>query len=220
VIENHSQDSRYKKMGDVCETVSAKYGTGGNNTPLVIKAATDAIPINDKATRYKGGGPTRNNDGSGNGLGVGKPGGPSSTLTAADRHAVACREEAPLCTNPLRWIVRRLTPVECERLQGFPDGWTDIGDWIDSKGKRRKTSDSARYRSLGNSIALPFWDWLLERISRSYERPATLGSLFDGIGGFPLCWERHNGAGTTLWASEIDEFCIAVTQRRFPSNEV
>lgn len=112
-------------------------------------------------------------------------------------------------------IVRRLTPLECERLQGFPDRWTDIGDWTDSNGKGRKTSDTARYKALGNSIALPFWFWLLRRISAQYERPATLGSLFDGIGGFPLCWERCNGKGSALWASEVEEFCIAVTKRRF-----
>ena len=111
--------------------------------------------------------------------------------------------------------VRRLTPLECERLQGYPDGWTDIGDWTDSNGKKRHTSDTARYKALGNSIALPFWFWLLRRISAQYERPATLGSLFDGIGGFPLCWERCNGKGTALWASEIEEFPIAVTKRRF-----
>lgn len=112
--------------------------------------------------------------------------------------------------------VRRLTPLECERLQGYPDGWTDIGEWTDSNGKRHNdSSDSARYKALGNSIALPFWFWLLRRISAQYSRPATLGSLFDGIGGFPLCWERCNGNGTALWASEIDEFPIAVTKRRF-----
>lgn len=111
--------------------------------------------------------------------------------------------------------VRRLTPLECERLQGYPDGWTDIGDWTDSKGKKRKAADSPRYKALGNSIALPFWFWLLRRISAQYERPATLGSLFDGIGGFPLCWERCNGKGTALWASEIEEFPMAVTKIRF-----
>lgn len=111
--------------------------------------------------------------------------------------------------------VRRLTPLECERLQGYPDGWTDIGEWTDSKGKKRQTTDTARYKALGNSIALPFWFWLLRRISAQYERPATLGSLFDGIGGFPLCWERCNGKGTAIWASEIEEFPIAVTKRRF-----
>lgn len=112
--------------------------------------------------------------------------------------------------------VRRLTPVECERLQGFPDGWTDIGEWTDSKGKKRETVDSARYKALGNSIALPYWFRLLRRISAVYDRPATLGSLFDGIGGFPLCWERCNGEGTAVWASEIEEFPIAVTKRHFP----
>ena len=111
--------------------------------------------------------------------------------------------------------VRRLTPLECERLQGYPDGWTDIGDWTDSKGKKHKAADTPRYKALGNSIALPFWLWLLRRISAQYERPATLGSLFDGIGGFPLCWERCNGPKTARWASEIEEFPMAVTKLRF-----
>lgn len=112
--------------------------------------------------------------------------------------------------------VRRLTPLEFERLQGFPDGWTDIGEWTDTKGKKHKEADSPRYKALGNSIALPFWFYLLRRISATYERPATLGSLFDGIGGFPLCWERCNGKGTAILASEIEEFPIAVTKIRFP----
>lgn len=112
-------------------------------------------------------------------------------------------------------IVRRLTPMECERLQGFPDHWTDIGEWRDSKGKLRKPSDSPRYKALGNSIALPFWDFLAKRISAQYLRPVTMGSLFDGIGGFPLVFERHNGKGTARWASEIEEFPIAVTKLRF-----
>ena len=113
-------------------------------------------------------------------------------------------------------VVRRLTPLECERLQGYPDNYTDIGEWVDSKGKTRKTTDSARYKALGNSIALPFWFWLLRRISAQYERVATLGSLFSGLGGFELCWERCNGKGTALWGSEIEPFCIAVTKVRFP----
>ena len=114
---------------------------------------------------------------------------------------------------------RRLTPLEYERLQGFPDGWTDIGDWTDSKGKKHKDADSPRYKALGNSIAIPFWFWLLRRISAQYERPATLGSLFDGIGGFPYCWEKCNGKGSAIWASEIEEFPIAVTKLRFPERE-
>lgn len=112
-------------------------------------------------------------------------------------------------------IVRRLTPLECERLQGYPDGWTDIGPWTDSAGKLHKeSSDAARYKALGNSIALPPWKWVLKRLCACYERDATMGSLFDGVGGFPLLWERLNGPGTCLWASEIEEFCIAVTKKR------
>ena len=107
--------------------------------------------------------------------------------------------------------------MECERLQGYPDGWTDIGDWTDTKGKTHEgDSDSPRYKALGNSIALPYWFRLLRRISALYDRSATLGSLFDGIGGFPLCWERCNGKGTAIWASEIEEFPIDVTKRHFP----
>ena len=113
-----------------------------------------------------------------------------------------------------RYIVRRLTPLECERLQGYPDGWTDIGEWTDSKGKVHKTSDAARYKALGNSIALPPWKWVLKRLCACYERDATLASLFDGIGGFPKIWEDLNGKGTCLWASEIEEFPIAVTKKR------
>lgn len=111
--------------------------------------------------------------------------------------------------------VRRLTPLECERLQGFPDGWTGIGGWVDSKGKTRKTTDSARYKALGNSIALPPWKWVLKRICAQYERDATMASLFDGIGGFPLIWEQLNGKGSCLWASEIEEFPMAVTRKHF-----
>ena len=111
--------------------------------------------------------------------------------------------------------VRRLTPLECERLQGYPDGWTDIGDWTDSKGRVRATSDSARYKALGNSIALPAWEWLLQNISSTYNRTPTMASLFDGIGGFSLLWERINGKGTVKWISEIEPFPLAVTQRRF-----
>ena len=113
------------------------------------------------------------------------------------------------------YIVRRLTPLECERLQGFPDGWTDIGEWIDEKGKTRQTTDAVRYKALGNSIAIPPWKWVLKRLCANYERDATMASLFDGIGGFPLIWEQLNGRGSCLWASEIEEFPIAVTKRHF-----
>ena len=122
--------------------------------------------------------------------------------------------EPAVCYAKTRYIVRRLTPLECERLQGYPDGWTDIGEWTDSKGKKRQTSDAARYKALGNSIALPPWKWVLKRLCACYERDATMASLFDGIGGFPYLWEQLNGKGTCLWASEIEEFPMAVTKVR------
>lgn len=99
-------------------------------------------------------------------------------------------------------------------------GWTDIGEWVDTKGKLHKdSSDSARYKALGNSIAIPPWTFVLERISQYTKDNPTMGSLFDGIGGFPLIWERINGEGTAVWASEIEEFPIAVTKRHFPERE-
>ena len=126
-------------------------------------------------------------------------------------------------------VVRRLTPLECERLQGFPDGWTDIGDWVDSKGKTHKgESDSPRYKALGNSIAVGyannktgFWCWMAERIVKQLkadgvEHP-TMASLFDGIGGFPLAFSAFGC--DPVWASEIEEFPIAVTKIRFPNKE-
>jgi DNA (cytosine-5)-methyltransferase 1 len=131
--------------------------------------------------------------------------GTATTLTEQER-------DRPIAD--MRSVVRRLTPMECERLQGFPDGWTDIGEWVDSKGKKHKEADSPRYKALGNSIALPFWQWMAKRISAQYERTPTMASLFDGIGGFPLVFSR---AGVVpVWASEIEEFPMAVTKLRFP----
>ena len=105
----------------------------------------------------------------------------------------------------IRWIVRRLTPTECERLQGYPDGWTDLGKWIDSKGKTHKDADTPRYKALGNSIALPQWYYVLGGISDRLPDNATLGSLFDGIGGFPYVWAQLHAGRKELcvWASEI-----------------
>lgn len=117
----------------------------------------------------------------------------------------------------IRWIVRRLTPTECERLQGYPDGWTDLGEWVDSKGKAHKAADTPRYKALGNSIALPQWYYVLGGISDRLQDNATLGSLFDGIGGFPYVWTQlHSGRKELcVWASEIEEFPIAVTKKWF-----
>lgn len=121
----------------------------------------------------------------------------------------------------IRWIVRRLTPTECERLQGYPDGWTDLGDWVDSKGKAHKAADTPRYKALGNSIALPQWYYVLGGIADRLPEDATLGSLFDGIGGFPYVWAQLHAGRKQLcvWASEIEEFPIAVTKKWFPEVE-
>lgn len=121
----------------------------------------------------------------------------------------------------IRWIVRRLTPTECERLQGYPDGWTDLGEWIDSKGKTHKDADTPRYKALGNSIALPQWYYVLGGIADRLPEDATLGSLFDGIGGFPYVWAQLHAGRKELcvWASEIEEFPIAVTKKWFPEVE-
>lgn len=130
--------------------------------------------------------------------------------------------QAVIEPNEQTAIVRRLTPMECERLQGYSDNWTNIGEWTDSKGKLHKeSSDSSRYKALGNSIALPFWSWMAERMVNvlkqdGVENP-TMASLFDGIGGFPLVFSQHGC--TPVWASEIEEFPIAVTKRRFPDAE-
>ena len=196
-----------RDCGEVVPSLQARMGTGGNQVPLIY-----------------GIGNGQSNEASVMAEEV------SQTLnTMHDAQAVMCedvshalrakagcayREDAE--TYPVQnMVVRRLTPLECERLQGFPDGWTDIGDYTDSTGKKRKTSDSARYKALGNSIALPFWRWMFGRMAAYLPEGATLGSLFDGIGGFPLCWENIHGAGTAIWASEIEEFPIAVTKLRF-----
>lgn len=132
------------------------------------------------------------------------------SLVARGPHAVA---------QPVHYLVRRLTPLECTRLQGYPDGWVDIGDWIDSKGKKHKEADAPKYKALGNSIALPFWKWLCHNIVNRLKKDGqttTMASLFDGIGGFPLCWiEATQQKESVLWISEIEEFPIAVTRHHF-----
>ena len=189
VFENHSQDARYTQQGDTSPTCTAQLGTGGNNMPLVAETLD-----------------CRNHKSNGD---------LSGTLQAKENGGYSLNYINPVAVKTLRWIVRRLTPTECERLQGFPDGWTDIGEWTDIKGKRHKQANGPRYKALGNSIALPQWWWITCKMSAYLPEHATLGSLFDGIGGFPLVWETRHGKGTAVWASEIEEFPIAVTKERF-----
>lgn len=207
---------------DASPTLLSQMGTGGNNVPCIVM---------DRASYNQGINAMYN-------IGIDENGvafshiakGPGAVCYVDTSHAddVVRTDDvvAPLQARDYKggkliaverkphYIVRRLTPLECERLQGYPDGWTDIGEYTDSKGKKKKASDSARYKALGNSIALPPWKWVIKRLCSHYERDATLCSLFDGIGGFPLLWEQINGKGSCLWASEIEDFPIAVTKLR------
>ena len=147
----------------------------------------------------------------------------SYTLNTVERHGVAYGEtelsDPQAVAQPVHYCVRRLTPLECTRLQGYPDGWVDIGDWIDSKGKKHKEADAPKYKALGNSIALPFWKWLCRNIVnelQNYGHTPTMASLFDGIGGFSLCWtSATHSKESVLWVSEIEEFPLAVTRHHF-----
>ena len=200
-----------RDCGEVAPRLQARMGTGGNQIPLTYQKTTGTLSPGAHAGSYNG--QDAYNDMLVCGAAV-----PDIAHTLKAKANCDFREDSE--TYPVQnRVVRRLTPLECERLQGFPDHWTDLGEWTDSKGKRHKDADSPRYKALGNSIALPPWKWLLKRLCGNYERDATMASLFDGIGGFPLIWEQLNGRGTCLWASEIEEFPIAVTKRRFGTVE-
>lgn len=195
-----------RECGEQVPALQARMGTGGNQVPLTYQDVTGTLSPGAHAGSYNG------QDAYNDMLVCGASPDVAHALRA--KSACAYREDAE--TYPVQnMVVRRLTPMECERLQGFPDHWTEIGEWIDEKGKKHKDADSPRYKALGNSIALPFWDWMLRRMARYLPEGATLGSLFDGIGGFPLCFERIHGKGTARWASEIEPFPIAVTKRWF-----
>ena len=137
--------------------------------------------------------------------------GTATTLNAQEKDRPLIAEENIVS------VVRRLTPMECERLQGMPDEWSRYG--VNERGEVYELSDSARYRLQGNGIATPFWRWMLKRISAQYERTPTLGSLFDGQASFPMLWENINGKGTALWSSEIDKNAIVVAKYHFPETE-
>jgi DNA (cytosine-5)-methyltransferase 1 len=164
VYETHPADSRIKEMGETCQTVTSRWGTGGGNVPIAIqgnligrdKGGPQGIGVSENETMY--------------------------TLTKADVHGVAvsqkpipeyyahqyCQDRvystegitpALNCSQAHKFrfdmAVRRLTPVECERLQGFPDNYTNIP----------KAADGNRYKALGNSMAVPVMRWIGERIN-------------------------------------------------------
>lgn len=193
VLESNQAHATVSQTG-ICPTLPASMGLGGGYIPMV----TERKIFDAQGNRDGQIVPTITGD---------------HEIRITDYTAIA--SECLITKKTIRWIVRRLTPVECERLQGFPIGWTNIGDWTDSKGKKHKYADSPRYKALGNSIALPQWFWLVQKMRPYLKEKPTLGSLFDGLGGFPLVWQRAYGDGTARWASEIEEFPMAVTKRRF-----
>ena len=168
IYENHGIDSRYTGPYPVSPTISARAGTGGNNLPLVEQEPVYCIVGNAIDRQPQNGG---------NGKGYQED--IAYTLTATDHHAVFSRQRVDVfkddevvSTQSARQhkdatdlvleheheharLIRRLTPLECERLQGFPDGWTDIPN----------ASDSARYKALGNSVAIPCVDFVLQGIA-------------------------------------------------------
>jgi DNA (cytosine-5)-methyltransferase 1 len=137
VYEMHGQDSRVRDLGETCNTVTSKWGTGGGNVPVALQPAY-GIPGNWIGRKPENGGNATE---------------PmydiAPCLTKADQHGVA---------QPM--AVRRLTPVECERLQGFGDNYTDI------KSKNKPTPDGPRYKALGNSMAVPVMAWIGQRIEQ------------------------------------------------------
>lgn len=237
VFENHAQDARYKEAPTCSPTGYDRWGTGGGNTPLVAvpRQVTSYGIGNGQAHAYaskeKSGTLDTMHDAQAVAIeysGCLNPWdtqarrvyGEDGTFQALpSRESAGGNQQAVLAGQRTRWIVRRLTPTECERLQGYPDGWTDIGEWTDTKGKKHKPADSPRYKALGNSIALPQWFWIAQKMKSYMGDGAKLGSLFDGIGGFPLVWETTYGIGTARWASEIEEFPIAVTKKHFPERK-
>ncbi|WP_296627668.1 DNA cytosine methyltransferase [uncultured Negativibacillus sp.] len=222
VMAVHQNANGEIRVKDIANTLSTNSNASGRNAPVIFENyGFSEYRLGIGSFRESGGdcGGGSENLCISCGTVAGFNGYKSITSSIQYKENVAPTLEANMPSNVLEQMaVRRLTPLECERLQGFPDGWTDIGVYHDSNRKLRQSSDTSRYKALGNSIAIPPWRWVLQRVCKQYCRPVTMASLFDGIGGFPLIWEEINGKGTCLWASEIEEFPIAVTKKRIGGN--
>lgn len=176
VYENHGVDARIRESGEVSPTVTARYGTGGGNTPLVQEPNEVYCIVGNVIDRQPENG--------GNGCGYQEN--LAYTITTCDRHAVFARQRVDEFRNDdiastqsarqakdatdlvvesdrqYAQLIRRLTPWECELLQGFPLGWTDIPS----------ASDSARYRALGNSVAIPCVEFIMKSLREVTELEA------------------------------------------------
>ena len=176
VYELHSQDSRVRELGDVCTTVSATYGAGGGNVPITLMPAM-AVATHDVAgtmlSRNTSGGFSNSIDHAAAGYMALQPKAVAWSMNlmspgrqvredygvgalTQDAHRPTQGNEAIVIQQAM--AVRRLTPVECERLQGFPDRYTDI------QPKGKATPDGPRYKALGNSMAVPVMAWIGKRI--------------------------------------------------------
>jgi DNA (cytosine-5)-methyltransferase 1 len=165
VYETHPMDSRVKEMGETCQTVSARWGTGGGNVHLVQSIGCDvynhAITGNIAATLTMNSGGTNtagpkvlNPIATAFKVRCGCEGGGKGYLGNSDTaFTLSTTQDQSLFTD---MRVRRLTPIECERLQGFPDDYTNI---------KEKTPDGSRYKALGNSMAVPVMKWIGQRIN-------------------------------------------------------
>ena len=217
-VENHPNDSRCRidPNGKV-QSLSSRMGTGGNNTPMALmigNGQADQTGLHDLAGALN----CMHDQQAVMTYGLDRA---AYNQGRNAKYNISIEEEkigAQTAKGPdavvQQSVVRRLTPLECTRLQSYPDGWVDIGDWTDSKGKKHKDADSPKYKALGNSIAVCCWRFILRNINE-YCTEHTMASLFDGIGGFPLIWEELNGSKSCRWVSEIEEFPIAVTKIRF-----
>lgn len=149
--QNTCNEVRIVGDGTLSGALAARPGM--KQTTFVCTGST--CPINEQiATRDK-------KLGCGTGLRVGADGDPAFTLLENHPHMVASEiGDKPAGVNPM--LVRRLTPLECERLQGFPDGHTQIA-W---KGKPAEDCpDGPRYKAIGNSMAVPVMRWIGRRIA-------------------------------------------------------
>lgn len=280
------QGGAENRTDNIAPTLTAAAGMSGNNQPVYCAPATHGLDGYNSALT----GDKSATLGVNCGMSTGRNGVCAFQGQAASGAGISASETTvPTIQSSKQadisdgYIVRRLTPLECERLQGFPDNWTVVNPIADMseaeytfwktllfekairEGKARQdtngefniwrevaseneegeiekvwenthrpykhktkaqmikwynktfteNTDSQRYKALGNSIALPPWYYILSKLSLACGADTTMASLFDGIGGFPLLWEDLNGKGKCLWASEIEEFPIAVTKYHF-----
>ena len=142
LFENHGIDARYTGPHRVSPTLTNRNGSGGNNLPLALQLP-NPITVKGRQAAF-----------SRQWVDVFKDDDVASTESARQhKDATDLILQKTEMETPL--LIRRLTPLECERLQGFPDHWTDLPG----------ASDSARYRALGNSVAIPCVEYIMRGIA-------------------------------------------------------